>query len=198
MSASDVVAALQARPVAIGEAVDGLPREAGLYAWWGPAGVIPGVTGPEHPTADLELLYVGIAGSGPSSKSTLRSRVVGNHIRGTTGQSTLRRSLAALLSEGEGWRSTWTTRPVLVAEDEQRLSQWMAATLRLTWAPHPEPWTVEAAVIEQLQPPLNQADNRSHPLYRYVKDARSRWRESAQRPAAGSDRREAGVTDATS
>ncbi len=138
------------------------------------------MAGSVHPDEDLQLLYVGIARSGPTSKGTLRSRVVGNHIRGTTGQSTLRRSLAALLSEREGWRSRWTTRPVLVAEDEVRLSQWMAQVLRLTWATHPEPWTVEAAIIEQLQPPLNQAANRDHPLYRYVRDARSRWRAAAK------------------
>ena len=184
-SVSGVAAQLLARPVSIGEATaapadGGVPAEPGLYAWWGPAGAVPGIAGPAHPTDHLELLYVGIARSGPAARSTLRSRVVGNHIRGTTGQSTLRRSLASLLSEREGWRSTWTTRPVLVPQDEQRLSQWMAATLRLTWAAYPEPWTVEAAVIEQLQPPLNQADNRAHPLYRYVRDARSSWRSAAK------------------
>jgi hypothetical protein len=177
----DVVARLLSRPVPVTEATASVPTEPGLYAWWGPTGAIPGIVGPAHPTDALELLYVGIARSGPSSKSMLRSRVVGNHIRGTTGQSTLRRSLAALLSEREGWRSRWTTRPVLISEDELRLSEWMAGTLRLTWAAHPEPWTVEAAVIEQLQPPLNQAGNRAHPLYRYVKDARSRWRAEARR-----------------
>jgi hypothetical protein len=175
------VARLLSCPVLITEATASVPIEPGLYAWWAPAGAIPGVAGPAHPTDALELLYVGIARSGPASKSTLRSRVVGNHIRGTTGQSTLRRSLAALLSEREGWRSRWTTRPVLISEDELRLSEWMGGTLRLTWAACPEPWTVEAAVIEQLQPPLNQADNRAHPLYRYVKDARSRWRAEARR-----------------
>jgi hypothetical protein len=163
-----------------------VPTEPGLYAWWGPVGAIPEIAGPAHPTDALQLLYVGIARSGPASKSTLRSRVVGNHIRGTTGQSTLRRSLAALLCEREGWRSRWTTRPVLIPEDELRLAQWMADTLQLTWAARPEPWTVEAAVIERLQPPLNQADDRAHPLYRFVKDARSRWCSAAQRGTADS------------
>lgn len=120
-----VIARLLSSPVGIAEATapDGVPAEPGLYAWWGPAGAIPGITGPAHLSSDLELLYVGIARSGQASRSTLRSRVVGNHIRGTTGQSTLRRSLAALLSEREGWRSRWTTRPVHISDDEQRLSQ---------------------------------------------------------------------------
>ena len=171
---------------AVAPAADGgVPSEPGLYAWWAPAGVVPGIVGPAHPDAELELLYVGLARSGGTARSTLRSRVVGNHIRGTTGQSTLRRSLAALLSEQQGWQSRWTTRPVLVNADELRLSEWMGERLRLSWAVHPEPWTVEAAVIAELEPPLNQADNSAHPLYEYVRDARRRWREEAK--AAGSD-----------
>src|SRR3712207_5995723 len=74
----------------------GAPAEPGLYAWWVAPGAIPGITGLRHSSADLELLYVGIARNRASSKSTLRSRLVRNHIRGTTGQSTLRRALAAL------------------------------------------------------------------------------------------------------
>ncbi|NEL55383.1 GIY-YIG nuclease family protein [Goekera deserti] len=69
---------------------------------------------------------------------------------------------------------------MLVPEDEAHLSEWMNGTLRLTWAEHPEPWTVEAAVIDELQPPLNQADNTAHPAYEYVRQARRRWREAAK------------------
>jgi len=130
-------------------------------------------------TADLQLLYVGIAPNGAESKATLRSRVVGDHIRGTTATSTLRRTLAALLHERQGWQSRWTTRPVLVNRDELALSEWMGEKLQLTWAEHPEPWTVEAAVIAELKPPLNQADNQAHPRYGYVQEVRARWRASA-------------------
>ena len=175
-----VVAALRSVPVSLDEARAGMPADPGLYAWWAPFGALPGISGPRHPTAALQLLYVGIAPNGTASKATLHSRVVRDHIRGTTGSSTLRRSLAALLSEREGWRSRWTTRPVLVNRDELALSAWMAEKLQLTWAVHPEPWTVEAGVIAELEPPLNQADNRAHPLYGYVQDARSRWRAAAR------------------
>ena len=72
---------------------------------------------------------------------------------------------------------------MLVPDDEVRLSEWMGETLRLTWAMHPQPRTVEAAVIDELQPPLNQAGNRAHPLFRHVKDARSRWRKAAREGA---------------
>lgn len=167
-------------PVAVAPATDGgVPVEPGLYAWWAPPGAVPGIVGPAHPDAGLELLYVGQARSGGAARSTLRSRVVGNHVRGTTGQSTLRRSLASLLSEREGWHTRWTTRPVLVNKDELRLTEWMTARLQLTWAVHPTPWRVEDDVIEAMQPPLNQALNRGHPLYEHVRDARRSWRATA-------------------
>ena len=178
-----VVAALCSPPVSVADAAEAVPAAPGLYAWWGRFGALPGISGPRHPTLPLQLLYVGIAPNGTTSRSTLRSRVVGDHVRGTTGSSTLRRSLAALLTEQQGWQSRWTTRPVLVNRDELALSAWMAQTLQVSWAEHAQPWTVEAAVIAELEPPLNQAENRSHPLHAVVAGARRRWREAAK--AAG-------------
>jgi hypothetical protein len=175
-----VSAALRSLPVPLSEARTTVPAEPGLYVV-GYFGALPGISGPRHPRADPQLLYVGIAPNGTASKSILRSRVVGDHIRGTTGSSTLRRSLAALLTEQQGWQSRWTTRPVLVNRDELALSEWMGEKLQLTWAEHPEPWTVETAVIAELQPPLKQADNRTHPLHGFVQEARKRWREAAKK-----------------
>jgi hypothetical protein len=160
-----------------------VPAEPGLYAWWSLPDALPGITGPRHPEGGHELVYVGIARSGPSSRATLRSRVVGNHIRGTTGQSTLRRSLAALLFEPEGWRSRFTDRPLLEPGDEHRLGEWMRQHLALTWAVCEQPWTVEAQVIAELTPPLNQSANSSHPSYRHVRDARRTWRRVAKASA---------------
>ena len=165
--------------VGVDEARDAVPAEPGLYAWWSLSGALPGITGPQHPVGGHELIYVGIARSGPSSRATLRSRVVGNHIRGTTGQSTLRRSLAALLFEREGWQSSFTDRPLLLPGDETRLNAWMQKHLALSWAVHEEPWTVESTVIAELTPPLNQSANSSHPHYQQVRDARRQWRQAA-------------------
>lgn len=165
----------------VNEASDAVPPDPGLYAWWSAPRAVPGIAGPRHPDGGHELLYVGIARSGPSSRATLRSRVVGNHIRGTTGQSTLRRALASLLCEQQGWDSHFTDRPLLVADDEARLNQWMQEHLALSWAVHEQPWTVEAEVIAELTPPLNQSANSSHPLYCHVRQARQRWRQMAQR-----------------
>jgi len=177
--------ALRGDSVSVQRARKVVPAEPGLYAWWARPDALPGVEGPRHPDGERELLYVGLARSGPSSRATLQSRVVGNHIRGTTGQSTLRRSLASLLVEQEGWRSRFTDRPLLVPEDEQRLNRWMEQYLALTWTVHQQPWTVEAQVITELTPPLNQSANSAHPLYLHVRDARRRWREAARRSEVG-------------
>ncbi|HTF08055.1 MAG TPA: GIY-YIG nuclease family protein, partial [Asanoa sp.] len=68
--------------------------------------------------------------------------------------STLRRTLAGLLAS-EGYQTTWTDRVVLIPEDEARLTAWMYAHLRLTWAEDAEPATIEAELVQRLHPPLN-------------------------------------------
>ena len=187
MEPEDVVGVLLREPVALRVAQQpgasgGAPSEPGLYAWWAAAGAISGIRGPAHPSAPLELLYVGIAPSRATSRASLRSRLLGNHAGGNTGASTLRRSLAALLTGSEGYRTCWTSRTVLLPEDEARLTTWMRENLSLTWAVHPAPWEGEAEVIARLAPPLNQAENSTHPMYPVVRAARRRWTESA-RPA---------------
>ncbi|MGY2074995.1 GIY-YIG nuclease family protein [Blastococcus sp. SYSU DS0828] len=151
-----------------------IPRRSGLYAWWARAGTLPGVSGPAHPGVEgLELLYIGLA-------RDLRARVVGNHFRGPTGSSTLRRVLVALLMPSESYTTRWTTdRVVPVDADEARLSEWMRTHLQVTWAVHPEPKAVEAAVIAESAPPLNQRDNKAHPSYEMIRAARAAYRASA-------------------
>jgi hypothetical protein len=151
-----------------------MPRESGLYAWWAAPGSVPQVSGPAHPGIDgLELLYIGLA-------QNLRARVVGNHFRGPTGSSTLRRALVALLLTSEGYTTRWTrTRVVPVDADEARLSAWMREHLRVTWVERPDPQAVEAAVIAELAPPLNQDHNRAHPLHSMIAAARAAYRASA-------------------
>lgn len=151
-----------------------LPRVSGLYAWWAPAGLLPGVSGPAHPHAKgRELLYIGLA-------QNLRARVAGNHFRGPAGSSTLRRALVALLMASEGYTTRWTkTRVVPIDADEDRLSAWMREHLRVTWAQHPKPDDVESAVIKELGPPLNQMHNKAHPLHSMIAAARAAYRASA-------------------
>jgi hypothetical protein len=51
-----------------------------------------------HPLdGDLSLLYIGISPVREGSRQTIRSRVIGNHLKGNVGSSTFRFTLAALI-----------------------------------------------------------------------------------------------------
>jgi hypothetical protein len=134
-------------PVGLDVAVNRLSRGSGVYAWWAAPSIFPDLPGPPNwSVPSLRLLYLGRA-------SSLRGRILRNHLR-RSGSSTLRRTLAGLLVS-EGYRTTWTDRVVLVAEDEARLTAWMSAHLRLTWAQDAEPATIEDELVRRLHPPLN-------------------------------------------
>ncbi|MEU8071130.1 GIY-YIG nuclease family protein [Micromonospora chalcea] len=138
---------LSGPPVALDVAVKRLARGSGVYAWWAPPSVLPDLPGPPNDSdPSRRLLYLGRA-------TSLRGRILRNHLR-RSGSSTLRRTLAGLLVS-EGYRTTWTDRVVLVPEDETRLTAWMHTHLRLTWAEDPEPADIEAELVRRLHPPLN-------------------------------------------
>ena len=138
---------LSGEPLGLGAAVKRLSRGGGVYAWWAAPSVLPDLPGPPNESVpSLRLLYLGRA-------TSLRGRILRNHLR-RSGSSTLRRTLAGLLVS-EGYRTTWTDRVVLVAEDETRLTAWMYANLRLTWAEDPDPATIEPELIRRVHPPLN-------------------------------------------
>ena len=114
----------------------------------GRAAVFPDLPGPTSPTdPTVRLLYVGRA-------TSLRGRIVRNHLR-RSANSTLRRTLAGLLMPSEGYRTMWTDRVVLSPEDERRLTAWMHAHLRLTWAEDRIRRSLENEIIHRLRPPLN-------------------------------------------
>jgi hypothetical protein len=134
-------------PVGLDVAVKRLSRGSGVYAWWAAPSIFPDLPGPPNGSVpSLRLLYLGRA-------TSLRGRILRNHLR-RSGSSTLRRTLAGLLVS-EGYRRTWTDRVVLVSEDEARLTAWMYAHLRLTWAEDAEPATIEAELVRRVHPPLN-------------------------------------------
>ncbi|MDI6099547.1 GIY-YIG nuclease family protein [Actinoplanes sp. NEAU-A12] len=145
--AEEALRLLSGTPVALDVAVKRLSRGSGVYAWWAAPSVFPDLPGsPNGNAPSLRLLYLGRA-------TSLRGRILRNHLR-RSGSSTLRRTLAGLLV-AEGYRTTWTDRVVLVPEDEARLTAWMYAHLRLTWAQDPEPASTEAELVRRLHPPLN-------------------------------------------
>lgn len=149
------------------DAVDHIPTCGGLYA----------IHGPAHAWEELGLgtppddrpLYVG------KSEDSLVSRDLRTHFgdKRTTGSSTVRRSIAALLRDTLSLRGmprnlAKPERPSnygLSSRDEQALGAWMASRLSIAvWAKPMECsilLSVETAVIAELKPPLNLRDNLS-------------------------------------
>jgi len=136
-----------------------VPRQAGLYAFYGDG----------RAWSDLGLaiastdqpLYVGKA------ERSLNGRDVGTHFSsGKTGSSTVRRSLASLLKEQLDLvpvprnlaKPDGSANFALDSLSDARLSEWMDARLTLaTWV-KPEGVTlddVETCVVSRLRPPLN-------------------------------------------
>jgi hypothetical protein len=161
-------------PYALDVAVKQLGRASGVYAWWATPDVFPDLPGPvnEHVPA-LRMLYLGKA-------TTLRGRILRNHLR-RSGNSTLRRTLAGLMLP-DGYRTTWTDRVVLIPEDEARLTAWMHANLRLTWAQDPEPASVEATLVRRLHPPLNVSGVDPEHLRPAVLAAKQAYNDSSRPP----------------
>jgi hypothetical protein len=135
-------------PLSPDDASQRLPRTGGIYAWWACPSILQTFSGPAN-QADprVRLLYIGRAGD-------LRQRIVGNHLRRSR-QSTLRRTLAAVLMTAEHYRAVRTDRVVLAPEDEPRLTAWMIEHLTLTWTEVSDPKLWEGALIARLRPPLN-------------------------------------------
>lgn len=151
----------------------------GIYAWWLiNSEALPGVPATPHPSENAGLLYVGVGPGSASSKRKLRARFL-DHM-GDTGRSTLRRVLASLLYEREGWRPYWTDRPLLSDGDNDALTTWLTENLRVQWVQVAEPWAIEADVIRLMRPPLNRKHNQTHTFYAKTGEARSRFREAAK------------------
>lgn len=125
----------------------------GLYSWWVDEIGAEDLSRGLGQTVHAGLIYAGQAGatrwpSGKPSGGTLWDRITDMHLAGAAEFSTFRKTLAAILG------------PVLdiTGEVESQLSAWMRAHLRVITAPVTERGqlgAVEAAVLDNLDPPLN-------------------------------------------
>lgn len=131
-----------------------IPDQAGIYGWW---------LDEEIPSVPLDgtlthgshrLLYVGIAPRAPSatgseSKSTLRRRIVRNHLGTRIASSTLRRSLAWLLSGSLGFAigRNVAGKAIMSREDESRLTEWMCDHAAISVLCHSRAWRIEKHLI---------------------------------------------------
>ena len=106
--------------------------------------------------------------------------MVGNHIGGNAGSSTFRLSLAALLFETNEWQPLADgNKTVLSPADNAALRSWQEEKMALTWTEAPEPWAIEAAVVERLSPPLTLLATRRYPFHEVLSAARRRFKTAA-------------------
>jgi hypothetical protein len=178
----EAITALTATPLPLDVAKPQLPKAGGLYAWWIVNNALAGVPSNKHPSADdHDLIYIGVAPHAETSASTLKSHVVGNHMRGNIAASPLRQKLAALLLEELALTPIKNGHKVTLSRQQNtQLSHWQQQHLRLTWHPTPRPWLLEPAVITALAPPLNLADNSSHPFHKTLSEARQKLQQAAR------------------
>lgn len=159
----DLSASLRAPKLSLAGGEERVPRRPGLYAIYGDATTWQAMGLGEQP--DDRPLYVGKA------EDSLRGRDIGTHFGdGRTGQSTVRRSVAALLRkplslhamprnpEKPGYFPNYG----LSKDDDKKLTSWMREHLKLaTWAPEKlvgDLGRVEIRVITAWKPPLNLTD----------------------------------------
>ncbi len=145
-----------------------IPKLAGIYAWWfrdAPSKI------PQIGTDSRDgyhLLYVGIAPRRPSragieSRSNLRKRILKCHLGGQIGNSTLRLSLAALLTEEQNF--SISRRPSgkrqMSKSDETKLTDWLSSNAALSFMTCNAPWEIEKDLLtSDLALPLNIAGSK--------------------------------------
>jgi hypothetical protein len=136
---------IRARPSSV-------PAEAGIYGWWFDA-ALEEISEGCHSKNSFNLLYVGIAPSAPPRDGvkmrTLRDRLL-NHCRGPMATSTLRRTLAAILKEQQklSIQRAASGKSQMPADDEAKLTRWMAEHARVTWLIAPSPWAIEDELLK--------------------------------------------------
>ena len=158
------------------------PAEPGFYAWWcrrkylsDASPMIPHEPRPPVPE-EWSLLYVGISPSTLTSRRHLAARLIKNHAHGNIGASTFRLSVASLLLAKLDLQPRTGSDRARV-KSEEPLTAWIERSCGVTFAITGRPWEFEAAVITQLNPPLN-LDRGTHPFRLHVQKERAALRRS--------------------
>ena len=168
--ATDLLSTLPSSPVKA-------PAKPGFYAWWcrrehlsDASPIIPYEPRPPVPRG-WSLLYVGISPSTLTSSRHLAARLIKNHARGNIGGSTFRLTAASLLLAKLNLEPrSGSDRARL--RSEESLTTWIERSCGVTFSITEQPWELEAAVILQLNPPLN-LDRGTHPFRLHVKERRA-------------------------
>lgn len=162
-----------------------IPKSAGVYAWY--FREIPeGVPTKDCLTfEDLTLLYAGISPKAPPrngrtpSTQTLYDRIR-YHYTGNAAGSTLRLTLGCLLSDVQLRCVGSRGERFHFANDEPKVSEWMARNAFVTWIVTDEPWKVEEEIIKSVSLPLNLDQNRNHPFHAVLSAVRKEARRRAR------------------
>ena len=138
-----------------------VPDVGGIYGWWFNAELPDVPTEGTQSNEGYRLLYVGIAPRAPSaegsrSSSTLRKRIVRNHLASRIASSTLRRSLAWILSETLNLTINRNAagKATMSRDDEARLTMWMSRYAAVSFLPHESAWQIEQALVGSGTPTL--------------------------------------------
>lgn len=147
-----------------------LPKERGIYGWY--FNRLPPEIPPnqyiEH--GSLMLLYVGIAGRNEASNSTLRSRIISQHIKGNAYGSTLRRTLGPLLLKELKLtpypKGNLHHKGFYFGPGEKELTSWLVMHAWLAWIPEKKPWEIEDSILTTYGSilPLNIEKNPTNPV----------------------------------
>jgi hypothetical protein len=130
---------------------------------------------PQIPNEDYllvyRLMYIGIA-----KDETLRNRIYKKHLKANSENSTLRKSLAALLYDKIGL----DPQKQLNGEVEKnKLNSWIFENAKVAWITLDNPKSVETKFIEQHGKilPLNLQENEEYnPCYKNLSAKRQKWR----------------------
>lgn len=147
-------------------------RSPGMYSWWvEEAGAADLSGGLGHEIAP-GLIYAGLAGAtrsgGSTSTNTLWGRIATMHLGKNYKLSTLRLSVGSILASA--YR--------LAAIDEEQLTRWMHAHLRVVPVPVLDADTLdglESEILRELDPPLNLAKVERTPLRQRLSALRKQY-----------------------
>jgi hypothetical protein len=175
---------------ALGPPADGgAPTASGIYVvWLTSPDALPNVPRDRSEDGEIAPLYVGISPRHTESDGTIRSRLRA-HFSAGLANSTLRRSLTALLWRRHGWTPALTPgdRWKLSAEDDQALLRWQRANLSVSWLVVGNPWDAEDLAVGSICPALNLVDNEDDPLHEEIVFERHLFVLEARRNASAAD-----------
>ena len=152
MALDDIIAAMRSTRTALPLAAP--PSQPGVYALF----LVRHARLGQTPAKPETVVYVGIS-------SNLARRAMKQHFHtGSSGSSTLRRSLGAVLKDVLGLRAVHRstgksardyTNYCFTADSEVRLTTWMNENLEISFYPTPNYVTLEMLLVHHLEPVLN-------------------------------------------